>query len=55
MENNTDKKTEDQQPENIKDLKDQTVKKDEVKKGYNEKTEVQPEGSFRPDSTTDDN
>lgn len=36
--------------EEVKDLKKQTVNSDGVKKGYNEKNEVQPEGSFKPDS-----
>ncbi len=36
--------------EEVKDLKNQTVDNTEVKKGYNEKNEVQPEGSFEPDS-----
>ena len=39
-------------PETIKDLKKQTLKKDEVKKGYNEKNPVQPQGAFKPDSLT---
>ncbi len=38
--------------ETIKDLKKQTLKKDEVKKGYNEKNPVQPQGAFKPDSLT---
>jgi hypothetical protein len=36
--------------ETIKDLKKQTVKKTEVKKGYNEHNPVQPQGAFKPDS-----
>ena len=36
--------------EEVKDLENQTVDSNEVKKGYNEKNEVQPEGSFTPDS-----
>ncbi len=36
--------------EKVSDLKEQTVKKDDVKKGYNEKNPTQPEGAFKPDS-----
>ena len=36
--------------EEVKDLENQTVDSNEVKKGYNEKNEIQPEGSFKPDS-----
>lgn len=35
--------------EDIKDLKQQTQDSSQVKKGYNEKNEVQPHGSFKPD------
>lgn len=38
-------------PEKISDLKNQTVAKDEVKKGYNEKNPTQPQGAFKPDSS----
>lgn len=49
---NENKTNKDQQPdtEKISDLKEQTVKKDDVKKGYNEKNPAQPEGAFKPDS-----
>lgn len=39
-------------PETVKDLKKQVDKKDEVKKGYNEKNPAQPQGAFKPDSLT---
>ena len=54
MEENN-KKQKEETPETTKDLKNQAVDKKEVKKGYNEKNPVQPEGSFKPDSTTPDN
>ena len=38
--------------ETVKDLKKQVDKKDEVKKGYNEKNPAQPQGAFKPDSLT---
>jgi len=37
------------------DLKKQTVKNDEVKKGYNEKNPAQPQGAFKPDNSSSDN
>ncbi|MEO6537956.1 MAG: hypothetical protein ABIT07_09565 [Ferruginibacter sp.] len=37
-------------PETVKDLKKQAGKKEEVKKGYNEKNPAQPEGAFKPNS-----
>ena len=36
--------------EKVTDLKKQTTDEKTVKKGYNEKNPVQPEGSFKPDS-----
>ena len=42
-----------QPPETAKDLKEQTVNDKEVKKGYNERNPVQPQGAFEPDSKTD--
>lgn len=36
--------------ETVSDLKDETVKKDGVKKGYNEKNPAQPQGAFPADS-----
>jgi hypothetical protein len=32
------------------ELKKEAIKKDAVKKGYNEKNPTQPEGAFKPDS-----
>ena len=43
---NTDKPSK----ESIADLKKDTVDKDGVKKGYNEKNPVQPQGAFPADS-----
>ncbi len=37
-------------PENIAELKKEPLKKDVVKKGYNEKNPTQPQGAFKPDS-----
>lgn len=45
IKNNAEKKV-----ETIKDLKKQTIRKDEVKKGYNEQNPVQPQGAFKPDA-----
>ncbi len=36
--------------EKVADLKKQTVDKEEVKKGYNEKNPTQPQGAFPPDN-----
>ena len=36
--------------EKIVDLKKQTIEKDPVHKGYNEKNPTQPQGAFKPDS-----
>jgi hypothetical protein len=36
--------------ETAADLKNETVKKDGVKKGYNEKNPTQPQGAFPADS-----
>jgi len=41
--------------ENIADLKKQTTSDKEVKKGYNEKNPVQPQGAFKPDNSTSRN
>lgn len=41
--------------ENISDLKKQTTSNEEVKKGYNEKNPVQPQGAFKPDSSSNKN
>lgn len=39
-----------QSKETASDLKKETVKKDGVKKGYNEKNPTQPQGAFPADS-----
>ena len=36
--------------EKVADLKKETIAKDPVHKGYNEKNPTQPEGAFKPDS-----
>ena len=36
--------------EKIVDLKKETIAKEPVHKGYNEKNPTQPEGAFKPDS-----
>ena len=36
--------------EKVVDLKKETIAKDAVHKGYNEKNPTQPEGAFKPDS-----
>ena len=36
--------------EKIPDLKKETVAKEPVHKGYNEKNPTQPQGAFKPDS-----
>jgi len=41
--------------EKISDLKKQTTSNTEVKKGYNEKNPVQPQGAFKPDSSSNKN
>lgn len=38
--------------ETINDLKNATQKNDAVKKGYNEKNPTQPQGAFKPDSSS---
>ncbi len=42
-------------PETIRELKEQTTADDGVKKGYNEKNPVQPQGAFKPDNATKKN
>ncbi len=36
--------------ETVSSLKNETHKKDAVKKGYNEKNPTQPQGAFKPDA-----
>jgi hypothetical protein len=48
--NKNNKKT-----ETIVDLKKQTTSDNDVKKGYNEKNPVQPQGAFKPDNSSKKN
>lgn len=48
--NNNSKKT-----ETISDLKKQTTADDTIKKGYNEKNPIQPQGAFKPDNASKKN
>jgi hypothetical protein len=41
--------------ETLTDLKKQTTANNAVKKGYNEKNPVQPQGAFKPDNATKKN
>jgi hypothetical protein len=47
-----DKKNDPAKVEGKNDLKKQTTSDKEVKKGYNEKNPVQPQGAFKPDSSS---
>ena len=42
-------------PETIGDLKKQSTSIKVVKKGYNEKNPVQPQGAFKPDNSSNKN
>ena len=50
-----DKKNNQTKVEEKSDLKKQTTSDKEVKKGYNEKNPVQPQGAFKPDSSSKKN
>ncbi len=41
--------------ETVSDLKNATHQSDAVKKGYNEKNPTQPQGAFKPDSSSKKN
>ena len=55
MKVNKNIKTKDNLVEHVNDLKKQTTSNVEVKKGYNEKNPVQPQGAFKPDSASKKN
>ncbi len=55
MKKKTSAKVSPSKEETVADLKKQTIKKDGVKKGYNEKNPTQPQGAFKPDNATEVN